>query len=98
MRKRMLLMLVIVIAFIAILGAVKVTQIKKAMAQQGSFQAPPEAVTTTIAKPENWDTSLNAIGTVVAVNGVNVSADLPGVVERISFDSGQRVNKGDVLV
>ncbi len=98
MRKRMLLMLVVVIAFIAIVGGVKYAQIKKAMAQHGSFQPPPEAVTTTVAKQESWDASLNAIGSVVAVNGVTVSADLPGVIESISFDSGSRVNKGDVLV
>lgn len=98
MRKRMLLMLVVVIAFIAIVGGVKYGQVKKAMAQQGSFQPPPEAVTTTVAKQESWDASLNAIGSVVAVNGVTVSADLPGVIEAIAFDSGARVNKGDVLV
>jgi membrane fusion protein (multidrug efflux system) len=45
-----------------------------------------------------WDATLNAIGTVVAVNGVTVSADLPGVVESIAFDSGRRVQKGDMLV
>jgi membrane fusion protein (multidrug efflux system) len=94
----MILMLVVVIVFIAIIAAVKVSQIKGAMAAQGSFQPPPEAVTTTVAKQANWDTSLNAIGTVIAVNGVTVSADLPGVVEEISFDSGRRVGKGDVLV
>src|SRR5262249_1869938 len=37
------------------------------------------------------------IGTVAAVRGVTVSADLPGVVERIAFDSGQGVRQGDVL-
>jgi membrane fusion protein (multidrug efflux system) len=35
---------------------------------------------------------------VVAVNGVTVSADLPGVIEQIAFDSGRHVSKGDVLV
>ncbi|HEV8658089.1 MAG TPA: efflux RND transporter periplasmic adaptor subunit [Thermoanaerobaculia bacterium] len=98
MTKRMLLMLAVVITFLAIIGGFKFFQIRTAMAQQGSFQPPPEAVTTTVAKLEMWDTTLNAIGTVVAVNGVTVSADLPGIVEHIAFDSGQWVNKGDVLV
>lgn len=91
-------MLVVVIGFIAIIGGVKYKQFKTAMAQQGSFTPPPETVTTTVAKQETWDTSMNAIGSVAAVNGVTVSADLPGVVEQISFNSGQRVSKGDVLV
>jgi len=37
-------------------------------------------------------------GSVTAVNGVTVSADLPGMVESITFDSGHTVNRGDVLV
>lgn len=98
MRKRMVVMLAVVIAFLTIIGSVKYFQIRSAMAQGGGYQPPPEAVTTTVAKQEMWDTTINAIGTVVAVNGVNVSADLPGLVEQISFDSGHRVQKGDVLV
>jgi membrane fusion protein (multidrug efflux system) len=98
MRKRMLLMLAVVIAFLAVIGGLKYSQIRTAMASQGSFTPPPEAVTTVVAKAENWDATLNAIGTVAAVNGVTVSADLPGVIEQITFDSGQHVNKGAVLV
>lgn len=98
MRKRMTVMLAVVIAFLAIIGSVKYFQMRTAMAQQGSYQPPPEAVTTVIAKPEQWNTTLNAIGTVVAVQGVTISADLPGVVEQIAFDSGRAVRRGDLLV
>jgi len=98
MLKRMLLMLAIVVAFVAAVGSVKFFQIKGAMAKQGSYQPPPEAVTTVIAKPEPWQMSLSAIGTVAAVQGVTVSADLPGVVQEILFTSGKPVNKGDILV
>jgi membrane fusion protein (multidrug efflux system) len=38
------------------------------------------------------------VGTVVAVNGVTVSADLPGLVSEINFTSGQSVSEGQVLV
>ena len=98
MTKRMSVMLAVVIAFIAIIGSIKYFQIKGAMAQQGAFQPPPEAVTTVIAKAEPWQMNLSAIGSVTAVNGVTVSADLPGMVESITFDSGHTVNRGDVLV
>src|SRR5713226_9918921 len=56
MRKRMFLMLAVVIAFIAIVGGFKFSQIRAAMASQGSFQPPPEAVTTVVAKQEEWGT------------------------------------------
>jgi len=98
MKKRLFFMLLVVIAFLAVIGGFKFFQIKAAIAQGSSFHPPPEAVTTVIAKQEEWNTTLNAIGTVAAVNGVTVSADLPGVVSEIDFDSGRSVNKGDVLV
>lgn len=93
----MVVMLGVVVAFIAAVGSFKFMQIRAMMAQ-GGFQAPPEAVTTVIATSEDWNATLNAIGSVAAVQGVTVSADLPGVVSEIDFDSGRRVNKGDVLV
>lgn len=98
MTKKMLLMLLVVVAFLAAIGSIKFFQIRGAMAQASSFQPPPEAVTTTVAKAEEWPATVTAIGTVEAVQGVTVSADLPGIVEAITFESGQRVGRGDVLV
>ncbi len=98
MKKRMILMLAVVLVFVAAIGGVKFLQIRSAMAQQGSFQPPPETVTTVIARAEPWEATMNAVGSVVAVNGVTVSADLPGLVEEIAFQSGQKVRKGDVLI
>ena len=40
---------------------------------------------------------MSAIGTMAAVQGVTVSADLPGTVDRIAFDSGRSVREGDML-
>ena len=98
MKRRMLLMLAIVVLFLGTIGTVKFMQIRAAIAQGASYQPPPEAVTTIVASEEKWPAMLNAIGTVAAVHGVTVSADLPGIVEAIAFDSGRRVNAGDVLV
>jgi membrane fusion protein (multidrug efflux system) len=98
MAKRMILMLTVTVGVIAALGFVKFRQIQDAVAQNASFQPPPEAVTTIIARSERWPTTLNAIGTVAAVQGVTVSADLPGIVDRITFESGAYVGEGDVLV
>src|SRR5512134_3680398 len=98
MAKRMMLMLVTMTALVVALGAVKLRQIQMGAAQAASFQPPPEAVTTIVAKSEEWPASLDAIGTVGAVHGVTVSADLPGIVERITFDSGRMVEAGEILV
>ena len=98
MRKRMMLMLAVVVLFLVTIGLVKFFQIRAAIAQGMSWSPPPEAVTSIVAKQEQWPASLNGIGTVVAVQGVEVSADLPGIVDKIAFDSGKRVAAGDVLV
>ncbi len=98
MRKRMAIMLGAVVLFIATIGSVKFFQIRAAMAQGASFVPPPEAVTTIVAAQDDWETTLDAIGTVAAVHGVIVSADLPGIVDKISFKSGTEVRAGEILV
>jgi membrane fusion protein, multidrug efflux system len=97
MAKRMIVMLAVTAMFVAALGFVKFRQIQTAIAQGASFQPPPEAVTTIVTRQEAWPATVNAIGTVAAVQGVAVSADLPGTVERIAFDSGKWVREGEVL-
>src|SRR2546423_13210973 len=97
MAKRMFVMLTVTAAFVAALGFVKFKQIQTAIGQAAAFQPPPEAVTTIVASSEAWPSTLSAIGTIAAVQGVTVSADLPGTVERIGFESGQIVREGEVL-
>ena len=97
MAKRMIVMLTVTALLVAGLGFVKFKQIQTAVAQGAAFQPPPEAVTTIVASQEQWPATLSAIGTVAAVQGVTVSADLPGTIERIGFESGKSVREGEVL-
>ena len=97
MVKRMFLMLAVMLIFIAALGFVKFQQIQTAIAKGAAFQPPPAAVTTIVAAQEEWPATLSAIGTMAAVQGVTVSADLPGTVDRITFESGRAVREGEVL-
>ena len=98
MVRRMLLMLGLLTLIVGGLGFVKYKQVKAAIAQGESFQMPPTAVTTIVAKRDTWPSTLSIIGTAAAIQGVTVSADLPGTVDKIHFDSGQWVKQGDVLV
>ena len=98
MWKRMIVMLAVTAAILGALGFVKFRQIQDAMGQAAAFQPPPEAVTTVVAQQEKWPASLSAIATVAAVQGVTVSADLPGIVDYIAFESGVAVQQGDLLV
>jgi membrane fusion protein (multidrug efflux system) len=98
MAKRMVIMLAGMAVFVVSVGFVKFRQVQAAIAQASSFQPPPEAVTTIVARREEWPATLSAIGTVAAVHGVTVSADLPGIVKSIEFESGRTVREGQVLV
>ncbi len=91
-------MLAVVIVVVAGLGFFKYRQIQTAIAMGSSFAPPPDAVTTVVAKSETWPSTLDVIGTTAAIQGVTVSADLPGAVAKINFESGQAVHAGDVLV
>jgi membrane fusion protein (multidrug efflux system) len=98
MVKRMVAVLSVTAVLLTALGFVKYRQVETAVQASSSFQPPPEAVTSIVAKRELWPATMSVIGTMEAVQGVTVSADLPGTVARIAFDSGQTVQKGDVIV
>ncbi len=98
MTKRLWFLLMLSLGAVGVLGVFKFFQVQSMIAQAASFQPPPEAVTTIKVRQEPWPATLDAIGTVAAVHGVTVSADLPGVVEAIAFDSGRTVAAGEVLV
>jgi membrane fusion protein, multidrug efflux system len=98
MAKRMILMLVVLLAIVGGLGFAKYKQVEAAIAMGASFQPPPTAVTTVVAQHDTWPSTLSVIGTAAAIQGVTVSADLPGTIDKIHFESGQWVNQGDILV
>jgi membrane fusion protein, multidrug efflux system len=97
MAKRMVLVLGVIAVLLTALGFIKFKQVETAV-QAATFQPPPEAVTTIVAQREQWPATMSVIGTMEAVRGVTVSADLPGSVAKINFDSGKAVQQGDVLV
>ena len=86
------------VIIIGVIAGVKALQITKMIEQGKKFVPPPETVTTAVAKAESWETSLTAVATLTAVQGVTVSAELPGKVVEIAFEPGAKVNRGDLLV
>lgn len=63
-----------------------------------NMEPPPATVTTAEAQTSQWQPTLAAVGTLVAANGIDVTPEVPGVVKQIAFESGARVQAGDVLV
>src|SRR5258705_13946238 len=94
----MVLMLALVGLLITSLGFVKFKQIQTAIAKGGSFQPPPTAVTTVVAKQETWSATLDVIGTAVAGRGGTGGGGLPGPGAPLVFASRESVKTGGVLV
>jgi len=89
------------LALLLVLGAiagVKALQIRALIASGKSMVPPPEAVTTAVVRAETWETTLNAIGSFAAVQGVTLGAEVAGTVSKIDFESGASVAAGAVLV
>jgi len=63
-----------------------------------SMVLPPETVTASTVIEDQWEQVIRATGSVVAVQGVTVSAEIGGRITQIIFESGAMVNAGDVLV
>ena len=97
MAKRIIIVVAALLLLVSALALVKYRQIQAAI-KGGGWTPPPEAVTTVVATESDWEGTLRSIGTARAVQGVTVSADLPGIVSEINFESGRRVDKGQVLV
>lgn len=98
MKKRIVFVLIGLLIVIGVLGGIKALQIRAMINQGKKFVPPPETVTAAPVKAETWETALNAVGTLNAVQGVTVSAELAGKVVKIEFEPGTVVKKGDILL
>ncbi len=62
------------------------------------FSPPPVTVAVSVATLETWDETLNAVGTIKAVRGVDLTSETSGEVRDILFESGDRVEEGQLLL
>lgn len=86
------------ISVVVILGLFKYNQIQAAIAFGASFPEPMESVELAIAKPVEWQKTVTATGEVVAKSSVDLSNELPGRIEKVGFEPGAKVTKGQLLV
>ena len=98
MKKRILLAVLAVAALVGLLGGIKGLQIDRMIAHGKQAVPPPEAVTTAVASLQSWESLLPAVGSLAAVQGVTVTAELTGKVVQIAFTPGSLVKAGDLLV
>ena len=98
---RVLFVILGLLALVGTLGFIKFSQISSLMAMGKAYEKsgpPPESVGTGVSKKDSWQGQLTAVGTIAPVKGVALSNDAPGLVSKISFESGDLVKQGQVLV
>ena len=98
MLKRMIIMLALTVLVLgAVFGfeAFKSVMIGKYMK---TLANPPQTVSTMTAISQEWRSQLEAVGSVRAVNGANLSAQVAGIVSAIHFQSGSDVKNGGLLL
>jgi membrane fusion protein, multidrug efflux system len=94
--KRLVLTLIGLALLLGLPAFIKLQQFQ-AMGE-AMMQMPPETVTADTVRRENWPNTVSATGSLVAVQGVTVGAELGGKIVEIAFESGDRVKAGDLLV
>src|SRR6266496_1066352 len=85
-----LLALVILLVGVKALQIVKMTSTPMVM--------PPTTVSSATVKEEDWAPVLSAVGSVSAVQGAIIAAELGGVVSDIKFENGGVAKKGAVIM
>ncbi len=98
MAKRMIVMLIAAgLVFGAVFGFITFRNhmIAKFMAARGF---PPQTIATTVAGYQDWQPSLEGVGSLRAVNGADLSSQVSGIVSALHFESGADVKAGTLLV
>ena len=97
LRRRMLIMLGIVLLIVLILGGYKAFSIYQQI-QMFSAPKPPVSVAATEARELAWQSRLPAVGSLKALQGVDLSLETEGTVKTLLFESGQQVKRGQPLL
>ncbi|MDE2050644.1 MAG: efflux RND transporter periplasmic adaptor subunit [Gammaproteobacteria bacterium] len=98
MRRRLAIVLVLVILLVgAAVGfnMIKAHFIRQAMAQNASV---PQTVSTATAEYSEWQPQVQAVGSLRAIHGVEVTTEVAGLVRKVAFRSGSDARAGQLLL
>ncbi len=97
LRRRMLVMLGVVLLVVLALAGYKAYSVYQQIQQ---FTAPKPAISVAVvtAREQPWQSRLPAIGTIKALQGVDLSLEVAGTVIAVQFESGQKVRAGQPLL
>lgn len=97
LRRRMLIMLGGVLLIVLVLGGYKAFSIYQVM-QTFAVPKPPVSVAVATATERPWQVRLPSVGTLKALQGVDLSLEVAGTVTEVQFQSGQKVKAGQPIL
>lgn len=95
MKSKIIIAVVIVLLVVGALVGTKGLQFKKLASSP--WVQPPETVASAVVHEEKWESTLKAVGSIDAVQGVIITPEVSGTVSEIAFESGAVVQKGDLI-
>jgi membrane fusion protein (multidrug efflux system) len=98
MIKRSIFIFLALLLVVGVIAGIKVLQIRTLIKSGSGFTPPPETVTSATVQKQSWETTVRAVGSLEAVQGVMVSSELSGKISEIAFAPGDMVKAGDLLV
>lgn len=96
--KRWLIAILALVGIVVFLAGTKFLQIFTMIQAGKKMVPPPVAVTTTKVEAVEWQPLRPAVGTLIAIRGTTLSAELTGTVREIGFQNGSLVKQGQMMV
>jgi membrane fusion protein (multidrug efflux system) len=96
MKKNIIIAIIILLVVVGVIAGIKALQIGAMMSMKPPVMI--ETVTAAVVEPQRWESVLTSVGSLTAVQGVMVSAEVAGKVVKIAFEPGSMVQEGDLLV
>ncbi|GAB3097241.1 efflux RND transporter periplasmic adaptor subunit [Lysobacter terrae] len=97
-RKRMFWMLLITVLVFGLVFGVKAFFAAQTNKFFDNMPQPPATISAGVAQQQTWHDTVEGVGTLVAVNGTQVTTESPGVISEIHFNPGDSVKTGAVLL
>lgn len=98
MIKNVAFTLLALFALVGLLGGIKAVQIRDLISAASTMMPPPATVATHKVEKQTWEVVIDAVASLEAVQGVVISADIPGRITEVFFTPGSRVEKGAPLI
>jgi membrane fusion protein (multidrug efflux system) len=99
--KRFILATILLVVVVAICGGlIWFNFFRDKMIEQffAGMKAPVVTISAITVEPQQWTPGVEAVGTAVAAEGVDVSVQVGGIVEKILFKANDKVEQGQLLV